>query len=219
MPNEYSIQCEIDDNLLRMRYQLRLVKENWRNPWRKSNEILIPQTADGHYQNGLYCYRAHGLRNLRSFNITTTSVVIGWSFYTWDIPLIRSMEVQVNQGMEKLIQFVVKTGPKIDQHQERFIGGLKGCTHYTIFVGYDYSFIDRRRENLSVSTICPEKGNTVSESHSFGPLVIIILCSALLVLGIFFLIYFLQRALHRYRTRQNREVVVIDMNNLIMAID
>ena len=111
----FSVQCEIDPSRVRLRYKLRLIRyddDSTGDSGVPANRftVLVRPTDEGHFQDGLLCYPEIGLRNLRAFNVTSKSVVIGWSFYPWDIPLLRNLEIRVKRKKDNLMLLTVDTG-------------------------------------------------------------------------------------------------------------
>ena len=231
---KYSIQCEIDSNMIRMRYHLRVIREKFptqkptaristeqvpKNLTEKPYEVLVSPTSDGHYQDGLYCYPAHGIRNLRAFNVTPASMKIGWTLFPWDLALIRSMEIKVSEGGGNiLVHLVLQTGPSMPEHQEHLIRGLECCKEYTVIVYYDYSFLDRRTERMHTSTRCDGKVETTTTTTNVispGEVVIIVLCSLLLTLGALLLIQ--QSRHHQLQQQRNASVVIVELNEQFLA--
>ena len=134
--------------------------------------------------------------------------------------IMRTIEMKVDNNHENLMIFVVKSGPRrISQHQERLIGGLKPCTHYAVTVEYNYYSSRRQRtRTLNVKTACVKDISVTGTVYSSGQLVVIILCSSLLALGMFVLLYFLRCSRRQYQLRNRREVAVIDMKDLMRDV-
>ena len=211
--NEFSIQCEIDENPIRLKYHMRLIKVNSE---KRSYEVLVQPTDEGHDQDGLFCFHDHGIQNLRSINVTSTSMLISWSFYPWDIHLIMYMDIKVkNQKNEKVTHLTVNTGSHLSVNQQHLITGLKMCEAYTVEVHYKYTLEESRTELLRVDTMCPHNVS-FKFNVSIGELVIIILCSLLLMLAIVFLVHFLRQTRQRELRGQSNTFVVIDMKELMM---
>ena len=206
--NGYSIQCEIDKHLYRMKYHMRLIKVDAKN---KSYEILVRPAEEGHDQDGLLCYEDHGIQNLRSFNVTSTSMKIGWSFYTWDIILINNMDIKVkNQNKEE----VTHLNPMV-KDEVCTINGLRKCEKYIVEVHYTYTREESRVEQLHVDTMCPHT-TTIMLNLSQDELVIILLSCLLLVAAVVFLLCFFRQTRQRDDGQLSKRISVIDMNEVIV---
>ena len=169
------------------------------------SSVLVPPTSKGNYQDGLLCYPNHGLINLRSFNNTPKSVVIAWSFYTWDLDFVRYLRITVKQHQKTIMVFHIDCRLiTIDQHQLRTIRGLNECRTYAVALYYEYTLEESRTENLTITTTCSH--TRVAETFTSTELFIIVACSLfLLVIGVF-LGYFIHLA------RQQHQGAGIDLD-------
>ena len=206
----YSMQCRIDDNSERVQYFFRVV----RHTNSSHSENLIPETAKGNYQDGLLCYSAHGVRNLRHVDITAHSVTLRWSFYTWDIKnhiLLRFRWDVHHEG--KLISHNQKraTG-QTSVNQSHTVSGLDAYTSYKFTVTNVYDSEQKRSEFLSVKTSCTSSGPTFN-SAEFG---VIFLSCLLLTFAVLISVY-LFRVRRRERLRRLPDLSIVDLRDLGVA--
>ena len=147
--HKYSLQCEIDRKDKWFMYSLRILLLN-----NTRTEIIC--APKNHYQSGLLCYPNHGIINLACSNVKLTSLNVSWSFYSWDIKLIRDTKIILRQD-DRIISKLTDNNDNAQLNRTLDIQGLDRCTLYNITVRSVYisSLGEVQRSNSTrVKTKC-----------------------------------------------------------------
>lgn len=193
-----SIQCEIDKNVQRWRYLLRVVKLS---PDKKSSEYIMRESDGGHYQTGLLCYPNHDefsefIQNFTTSNVTSNSIDMSWSFHKWDRDKFHLLWVKIIVLDEDKKTYSQKTSHLRDEtslFQTYHITGLKPCSRYVAQVKGHYDVFTERFVNVTFVTKCSNVGvNAENKFHDIPitEFVLISISCVVLLAALLFIIYF-----------------------------
>jgi len=215
-----SIQCEIERDLTRLRFVLRLVNTT-------SSVSLTSQSDqdESRFQNGFNCFKNHDrkkafVHDFSVSNISSNSADISWSFYTWDIDRFILLWFRyyictgANCTYEDNTPFTdsgqIYAVPDTPLFYSESISGLDPCTSYRVqLIGSYINQLPHHIVESSFRTTCTS-GMVI---YPWVNILIVIVCLVLLsTITIILFLFFLTKSFRRRQNlTQNISLSVVDL--------